>query len=190
MADISGCGRDRTSDHANEPATTPSTCDTKLLRDNDKDAVGKGNDGELVETEQKLNSVMIDNVDDGVVSPCVKPDQKEMVDVEDLDSVVALGGLVESPGSDAEEHVPKTLFDPKDDRMDETNFAKPSAASDNDSLAMPLSPTSLPPSKTWRLTTTLLQQALEKKHKKNRKRNKTPTPNSNPTKARRTPLSS
>jgi hypothetical protein len=104
----------------------------------------------------------------------------------DLDSVVALGGLVESPGSDAEEHVPKTLFDPKDDRMDETNFAKPSAASDNDSLAMPLLPTSLPPSKTCRL----LQQALDKKQKKNRKRNKTPTPNSNPTKARRTPFSS
>jgi hypothetical protein len=104
----------------------------------------------------------------------------------DLDSVVALGGLVESPGSDAEEHVPKTLHDPKDDRMDETNFAKPSAASDNDSLAMPLLPTSLPPSKTCRL----LQQALDKKQKKNRKRNKTPTPNSNPTKARRTPFSS
>jgi hypothetical protein len=145
MADMSGGKRDRSSDHTDKPATTPNTRDSKLLCNDDKEPIGKGNEGKLVEIEQKLNSAAICNDDDGVTSAPIKPDQKEVIDVDDLDSIIASGGLVESPGSDTEEHVPKTLFDPTEDKTDETTeVTKPSDVHDNDSIANALANFSTP----------------------------------------------
>jgi hypothetical protein len=199
MVDMSGGKRDRSSDHTDKPATTPNTRDTKLLCDDDMEAIGKGNEGKLVEIEQKPNSAVICNDDDGVTSAFVKPDQKEVIDVDDLDSIIASGGLVESPGSDTDEHVPKTLFDPKDDKTDETTeVTEPSDVHDDDGIANALANFS-PPIKNKQIDDNAAPTSTEKnnnnknnnkKQKKNRKTNKVPTPSSNPTKARRMPLSS
>ena len=122
MADMSGGKRDRISDHTDKPPSTPNTRDTKLLCNDAKVAIGKEKDGKIVEIEEKLDSVKIGTIDDGVVASFVQPAQKEVIDIDDLDSLIASGGLEHSPGSDIAKNVPKTLFDPnKDqDKMEES----------------------------------------------------------------------
>ena len=142
MADMSGGKRDRISDCTDKPPSTPNTRDNKLLCNDDKVAIGKGNDGKIVEIEDKLDSVKIGTDDDDVVASFVKPAQKEVIDVDDLDSLIASGGLEHSPRSDIAKNVRKTLFDPnKDqDKMEESVSTKSPGSSinikhDDDSLS-------------------------------------------------------
>jgi len=142
MADMSGGKRDRISDHTDKPPSTPNTRDTKLLCNDDKVAIGKEKEGKLVEIEEKLDSVKISTVDDVVDASSVQPAQKDVIDVDDLDSIIASGGLENSPGSDIGKHTPKTLFDPNknQDEMEESVSTKSPGSSiivkhDDDSLS-------------------------------------------------------
>ncbi len=113
MADMSGGKRDRVSDYADQPVTTPNTRDSKLLCNDNKLAVGNKNDEKTVETEQKLVLVKIDADDfDNHV--------KEVIDVDSLDTLIASGGKEkQDQDSDTEEHVPKTLFEFDDNKTDD-----------------------------------------------------------------------
>ena len=121
MADMSGGKRDRISNHTDQPASTPNTRDTKLLCNGDKDPIGKGNEGKLVEIEQPLDSDKINATNDGIG----KQAQKEVIDVDDnpdvLDDLIASGGLDKTSGSDIERLVPKTLFGSPKDNEEESN---------------------------------------------------------------------
>ena len=72
------------------------------MYNNTNTAIGKGDKGKVVEIEQKMDLVKIDNI----VSLFVKPDQIDAICIDHLDSLIAVGVLVDSPGPDTEEHVP------------------------------------------------------------------------------------
>ena len=172
MANLSSGKRDRISDHTDKPVTTRNTRDTKLLCDDDKDAIGKGIEGKLIEMEQKLNSVMIDNADNGGVSTSVKPDQKEVIDVDDLDLLIASGGLEDSPGSDTEENVPKTLFSRPKDKFDERDHTKPvSTSTSDDGLTSKSTPTKINQKDQLKDSTTTSTENNTKDNNKNNKKN-------------------
>jgi hypothetical protein len=137
MAAQSGGKRDRLSDGTDQPNVTPNTRDTKTLCNDAKDPIGKGKDDKLVEIEHKLDSVKINEGNDGVVKPAQEDVTNEVIDVDaapaDLHGLIASGGLEDSPGSDTEKQVPKTLFKSSTDKdeMDECDSTKSTSAAAN-----------------------------------------------------------
>ena len=178
MADKSGGKRDRISNNTDQPVSTPNTRDTKLLCNGDKDPIGKGNEGKLVEIEHPLDPDKINVTDEGVV----KQAQKEVIDVDvnpdDLAELIASGGLDEATGSDTEEPVPKTLFGvfKNIDEMDESDFTELVPVDSNKTTATDAqgafsTPTKLHDKKDKKITTPTSTEGINKNDKNNNQKN-------------------
>jgi hypothetical protein len=118
MADMSGEKRDRRSDHTDQPPTTPNIKDTKLLCADDKVAIGRKKEEELVEpdsnTDDKANN---DDILALVDPPVLK---KSVVTDVDFDSMLDTNGLDGKVADELVIHNPTSLTTTFDKALTDT----------------------------------------------------------------------